>query len=100
MKFQENWKEHLALAEFTYNNSYQVSIGMTPFEALYSKKCRSPSCWTEVEKIEITRPNIVIKITKKIKVIQDLLKIAQDRQKSYVDANRRDLDFQEGDWVF
>ena len=33
----ENWEKHLAFAEFTYNNSYQASIGMAPFEALYGR---------------------------------------------------------------
>ena len=100
MEFQGSWEEHLALAEFTYNNSYQASIGMAPFEALYGRKCRSPSCWTEVGETEITGPDIVLETTEKIKLIQDRLKVAQDRQKSYADANRRELDFQEGDWVF
>ena len=100
MEFQGSWEEHLALAEFTYNNGYQVSIGMAPFEALYGRKCRSPSCWTEVGETEITGPDIVLETTEKIKLIQDRLKVAQDRQKSYADANRREVDFQEGDWVF
>ena len=64
------------MAEFTYNNSYQVSIGMAPLEVLYGKKCRSPSCWTEVGEIEITRLDIVLKTIEKIKVIQDHLNIA------------------------
>ncbi|XP_057464990.1 uncharacterized protein LOC130754761 [Actinidia eriantha] len=100
MEFQGSWEEHLALAEFTYNNSYQSSIGMAPFEALYGRKCRSPSCWTEVGEAEIIGPDIVLETTEKIKMIQDRLKVAQDRQKSYADANRRELEFQEGDWVF
>ena len=79
MEFQGSWKEHLALAEFTYTNSYQVSIGMTSFEALYSRKCRSPSYWTEVGKTEITGPDIVLETTEKIKLIQDRLKVAQDQ---------------------
>jgi transposase InsO family protein len=29
------WDQHLPLAEFSYNNSYQESIKMSPFEALY-----------------------------------------------------------------
>ena len=69
MKFQDNWEEHLPLAEFTYNNSYQTSIGMAPFEALYGRKCRSPSCWTEVGKTEITRPDIVLETTENSKTI-------------------------------
>ena len=44
LEFQGSWEEHLPLAEFSYNNSYQASIGMSPFEALYGRKCRSPSC--------------------------------------------------------
>ena len=43
-----SWEEHLPLVEFTYNNSYQASIQMTPYEALYRRPCRSPICWTEV----------------------------------------------------
>ncbi|XP_068503935.1 uncharacterized protein [Phaseolus vulgaris] len=41
----DSWDEILPLVEFTYNNSYQASIGMTPFEALYGRKCRTPLCW-------------------------------------------------------
>ena len=37
-----SWENHLPLIEFAYNNSYHVSIGMPPFEALYERKCRSP----------------------------------------------------------
>jgi hypothetical protein len=29
------WDQHLPLAEFSYNNSYQESIKMSPFKALY-----------------------------------------------------------------
>ena len=32
----------LTYAEFLYNNSYQASLGMSPFEALYGRKCRTP----------------------------------------------------------
>ena len=39
-----SWEEHLPLVEFTYNNSYQVSIQMEPYEALYGKPYRSPIC--------------------------------------------------------
>ena len=63
MEFQGSWKEHLALAEFTYNNSYQTSISMTLFKALYDRKCRSPSCRMEVGQIKITKPDIELKTT-------------------------------------
>ena len=44
MEFKGSWDTHLALMEFTYNNSYQTSIEMAPFEALYGRKCRTPVC--------------------------------------------------------
>ena len=43
-----SWEEHLPLVEFAYNNSYQESIQMAPYEALYGRPCRSSLCWIEV----------------------------------------------------
>jgi IS30 family transposase len=48
LNFGGSWEEHLLLAEFSYNNSYQSSIKMAPYEALYRRMCRSPICWYEV----------------------------------------------------
>ena len=44
MDFGGQWDLHLPLIEFTYNNSYHVSIEIAPYEALYGRKCRSPLC--------------------------------------------------------
>ncbi|KAA3480007.1 Gag protease polyprotein [Gossypium australe] len=46
--FRGTWKDYLPLAEFAYNNSYQSSIQMAPYKALYGRRCRTPSCWTEL----------------------------------------------------
>ncbi|GKB67761.1 putative reverse transcriptase domain-containing protein [Tanacetum coccineum] len=46
--FGKGWEKHLPLVEFSYNNSYHANIKAAPFEALYSRKCRSPVCWAEV----------------------------------------------------
>ena len=48
LEFKGSWVKYLSLVEFAYNNSYQASIGMAPFEALYGRKCRTPICWNEV----------------------------------------------------
>ncbi|GJV01805.1 putative reverse transcriptase domain-containing protein [Tanacetum coccineum] len=40
--FGKGWVNHLPLVEFSYNNSYHVSIKAAPFEALYGRKFRSP----------------------------------------------------------
>ncbi|EOX94028.1 Uncharacterized protein TCM_003100 [Theobroma cacao] len=46
---------HLSLVEFAYNNSFQSSIGMAPYEALYGRKCRTPLCWDEVVVIRFAK---------------------------------------------
>ena len=59
MEFKGSWDTHLALMEFAYNNSYQDSIEMAPFEALYGRKCRTPLCWDEVGEIRLVGPELV-----------------------------------------
>jgi transposase InsO family protein len=36
------WEYYLHLVEFAYNNGYQDSLRMSPFEALYGRKCNTP----------------------------------------------------------
>jgi hypothetical protein len=43
--YGKDWETYLPFAEFSYNNSYQASIGMSPFEALYGRSCRTPLNW-------------------------------------------------------
>ena len=44
LDLNDRWEEHLPLVKFAYNNSYQASIQMAPYEALYGRPCRSPVC--------------------------------------------------------
>jgi hypothetical protein len=39
------WEDYLHLVEFAYNNGYQDSLKMIPFEALYGRKCNNPVSW-------------------------------------------------------
>ena len=48
-QYGKNWDKCLALAEFSYNNSYQSSLQMTLFEALYGRRCRTPLSWYKLE---------------------------------------------------
>ncbi|RVW68608.1 Retrovirus-related Pol polyprotein from transposon 17.6 [Vitis vinifera] len=91
---------YLPLAEFAYNNSFQSSIGMTPYEALYGRTYRLPLCWIELGESRLVGPEIVQETIEKIQLIKEKLKTTQDRQKSYADQKRRLLEFEEGDWVF
>jgi len=82
------------------HNSFQASIGMAPYEALYGRKCRSPLYWDELGEQRILGPNIVQDTLDKVALIRRRLSAAQDRQKIYADVRRRTLEFSEGDKVF
>ncbi|KAK1427869.1 hypothetical protein QVD17_16567 [Tagetes erecta] len=97
--FGGSWDVHLPLAEFSYNNSYHTSIKAAPFEALYGRKCRSPLCWAEVGDRQLIGPELIQETTDKVFKIQERLKIARDRQKSYADLKRKPIAFQVGDRV-
>lgn len=100
LEWGNSWERYLPLAEFAYNNSFQSSIDMSPYEALYGRPCRTPLCWTQVGERSIIGPAIVEETTEKIKFLKKKIKEAQDRQKSYADRRRKDIEFQEGDWVY
>ncbi|GJR74281.1 putative reverse transcriptase domain-containing protein [Tanacetum coccineum] len=90
---------YLPLVEFSYNNSYHTSIKAASFEALYSRKCRSPICWVEVGDAQLTGSEIVHETTEKIFQIKKRIQAACDRQKSLADRNRKPMEFQVGDMV-
>jgi hypothetical protein len=94
------WDKHLPLAEFSYNNSYQESIKMSPFEALYGRPCRTPLSWSESGERVIFDPDIVTEAEEKVKRIQANILAAQSRQKSYTDKRRRPLEFEVGDHIY
>ena len=91
MEFKGSWDTHLVVMEFAYNNNYQASIEMAPFEALYGRKCRAPVCWNEVGERRLVGLELLQITSEKVKVVCDNLKIARDRQKSYANNRRRDL---------
>ena len=95
-----SWEEHLPLVEFAYNNGYQMSIQLAPYEALYGRPCRSPLCWTEVGESSITSPDLIRDTSEKVSLIRQRLLTAQSRHKSYADVRRRPLEFEVGDHIF
>lgn len=100
LDFKGSWEDHLHLVKFAYNNSYQSSIGMAPFETLYDQPCRSPTCWIETGEHKLLGSELVQQTTEAINIIRARLKVAQDRQKGYADMRRRSLAFNVGDHVF
>jgi hypothetical protein len=85
LQYDKNWDKCLSLAEFSYNNSYQASIKMAPFEALYDRQCRTRLSWSQTGERKIFGPDLVTEAEEKVKTIQSNLKTAQARQKSYAD---------------
>nr|ABA92080.1 retrotransposon protein, putative, Ty3-gypsy subclass [Oryza sativa Japonica Group] len=100
LDFGGSWDKNLPYAEFSYNNSYQASLQMAPYEALYGRKCRTPLLWDQTGERQVFGTDILREAEEKVKIIQERLRVAQSRHKSYADNRRRDLSFGEGDYVY
>jgi hypothetical protein len=97
---QLGWDKRLPYAEFSYNNSYQASLKMSPFEALYGRNCRTPLHWDQPGERQVFGPEILLEAEENIRMVQENLKAAQSRQRSYADTRRRELSFEVGDYVY
>ena len=100
ISFDMKWEDCLPYAEFSYNNSYQASLGMAPFEVLYGRKCRTPLNWSKTGERQLFGPDIIQEAEEKVRIIRENLKIAQSRQKSYYDSKHRDMVYAPGDLVY
>jgi hypothetical protein len=100
LHYGKDWDKCLSLAEFSYNNSYQSSLKMAPFEALYGRRCRTPLNWSQAGEREIFGPDLVLEAEEKVRVITKNLEAAQARKKSYHDKRRKPLQFEVGDHVY
>ena len=76
LDFGGSWENHLHLVEFSYNNSYQTSIGMAPYEALYGRPCKSPTCWIEARDRLILGPDLIREAFEKVEMIRKKMKEA------------------------
>jgi transposase InsO family protein len=94
------WDKILPYTEFSYNNSYQASLKMSPFEALYGRNCRTLLHWDQPGERQVFGPNILLEAKENIRMVRENLKAAQPRQRSYADTKRRELSFEVGDYVY
>ena len=100
LQYVTSWDKSLPYAEFSYNNSFQKSLKMAPFEALYGRKCRTPLFWNQTGESQVFGLEVLQLAEKQVQTIRQNLKVAQSRQKSYADKRRRDLVFEIGDFVY
>jgi hypothetical protein len=94
------WDKRLPYAEFSYHNSYQASLKMSPFEALYGRNCRTPLHWDQPGERQVFGPDILLEAEDNIRMVRENLKAVQSRQRSYADTRRRELSFEVGDYVY
>lgn len=88
MDFGGNWEGRLLLVEFAYNNNYQSSIQMAAYEALYSRRCRSPIHCVEVGERKSLGPDLVQHTVEMIKGIREKMRTSQDKQQKYANQRR------------
>jgi hypothetical protein len=100
MEYPGSWDKNLPWVEFSYNNSYQESLKMAPFEALYGRQCRTPLNWIEPGEKAIFGPDIVVEAEVTVRRIQENLKAVKLHQESYANKRCRPLQFEVGDHVY
>jgi transposase InsO family protein len=59
LNYGKSWDKSLPYAEFSYNNNYQASIKMAPYEALYGRQCRTPLFWSQTEESQVFGPEVL-----------------------------------------
>ena len=57
-------------------------------------------CWDDSDERKLFGPKIVLATANKVKVVREMIKIAQNQQKSYADNRRKDLEFEVRDMIF
>ena len=67
LDYGSSWDDKLPYAEFSYNNSYQASLKMAPFEALYGRRFRTPLMWDEVRDRQLFGPDLIKESEEKVK---------------------------------
>jgi hypothetical protein len=70
LKDKKSWDKCLPYAEFSYNNSYQESLKMSPFKVLYGCKCGTPLFWNEPGENQVFGPEILREAERQVQVIR------------------------------
>jgi hypothetical protein len=100
LQYGRGWDKSLPYTEFSYNNSYQESSKMAPFEMLYGQRCRTPLFWSEAGERKVFGLDIFQEAEKQVRMVRENLRVAQSRQKNYAGHMRRELSFEVGYFVY
>jgi hypothetical protein len=64
LKYGKSWDKSLPYAKFSYNNSYQASIEMAPYEGLYGRQCRTLMLSSQTEESQVFGPEVLRDVEK------------------------------------
>jgi hypothetical protein len=62
---------------------------MAPFEMLYSHRCQTLLFWSETGEWKVFGSDNLQEAEKQVSIVRENLRVAQSRQKSYVNHRRR-----------
>jgi transposase InsO family protein len=79
LQYGRSWDNCLPYAKFYYNNSYQESLKMAPFDMLYGRRCRTPLFWSEARERKVFGPDILQEAEKQVCMVRGNLPVAQSR---------------------
>ena len=79
------WEDYLHLAYFAYNNGYQASSRIIPFEVLYGQKCRTLVTWDSPVDQLMLGPDLLKNLEQLVTKVQLNLKEEKDHQKFFAD---------------
>jgi transposase InsO family protein len=71
-----SWNKSLPYVEFSYNNSYQASLKMLPFETLYDRKYRTPLYWDQAGERQFLGPELIQGADEQVRIIRENLRVA------------------------
>jgi transposase InsO family protein len=77
LQYGRSWDKSLSYAEFSYNNSYQESLKMAPFEMLFGCRCRTPLFCSEAREWKVFGPDILQEAEKQVRMVRENLQVVQ-----------------------
>jgi hypothetical protein len=93
-------EDYLHLVEFSYNNGYQASLKMIPFEVIYGRRCNTSISWKNPTDRVVVGPELLREMEEQMFKIKHNLKASQDMQKNYADKGITHRKFKVSDHVF
>jgi transposase InsO family protein len=76
LTYGKDWEQSLSYAEFSSNNGYQASLGMSPLKP-YMGGNRTPLMWSEVGERALVGPALIKEVEERVAEIREKLNAAQ-----------------------